>query len=46
MTEDFKISREDYFIAQLNVNTAKKICFLLAFSFIIYHSIIHLRFGE
>lgn len=46
MTDDFKQSKADYIIQQLNVQTAKKVCFLLAFSFIIYHSIIHFKYGE
>lgn len=46
MTEDFQLSKADYIIQQLNVQTAKKVCFLLAFSFIIYHSIIHYKYGN
>ncbi|CRL07468.1 CLUMA_CG020436, isoform A [Clunio marinus] len=46
MTDDFKLSKADYIIQQLNVETAKKACFLLAFSFIIYHSIIHFKYGN
>lgn len=46
MTDDFRISKADYIIQQLNVQTAKKVCFLLALSFIIYHSYIHYRYGK
>lgn len=46
MTDDFKISKADYIIQQLNVQTAKKVCFLLSFGFIIYHSIIHFKYGK
>lgn len=46
MSEDFKVSKADYIIQQLNVQTAKKVVFLLAFGFIIYHSLIHFRYGE
>lgn len=45
MTDEFRISKADYIIQQLNVQTAKKVCFLLALSFIIYHAIIHYRYG-
>lgn len=46
MTDDFRKSKADYIIQQLNVQTAKKVCFLLALSFIIYHSYIHYRYGK
>lgn len=46
MTDDFRISKAEYIIQQLNVQTAKKVCFLLAFGFIIYHSIIHFKYGK
>lgn len=45
MTEDFKVSKAEYIIQQLNVNTAKKVCFFLCLSFIFYHSLIHYRYG-
>lgn len=46
MTDDVKISKAEYIITQLNVNTAKKLCFLVAFFFILYHSIIHWKYGK
>ncbi|KAL7020418.1 hypothetical protein ACKWTF_011523 [Chironomus riparius] len=46
MSEDKRVSKADYIIAQLNVQSAKKLCFLVTFFFILYHSIIHLKFGN
>jgi N-acetylneuraminate 9-O-acetyltransferase len=46
MSEDVKLSKADYIITQLNVQTAKKLCFIVAFFFILYHSLIHLRYGN
>jgi N-acetylneuraminate 9-O-acetyltransferase len=46
MAEDTNVSKADYIIAQLNVNTAKKFGFLLAFIFIAYHLILHFKYGN
>lgn len=46
MTEGFKLSKAEYIIQQLNVQTAKKICFILALSFILYHSFLHFKYGK
>lgn len=46
MTDEPKLSKAEYIIQQLNVLTAKKIATLLAVSFILYHSLIHYRYGE
>lgn len=46
MADDARVSKADYIITQLNVQTAKKLCFLVAFFFILYHSIIHYKYGE
>lgn len=46
MADDTHVSKADYIITQLNVQTAKKLCFLVGFLFILYHSIIHWKYGE
>lgn len=45
-SDDFKISKADYIIQQLNVQTAKKATFLLAFCFIVFHTFLHFHFGK
>lgn len=46
MADDARISKADYIITQLNVQTAKKLCFLVAFFFILFFSVIHWKYGE
>lgn len=45
-SDDFKISKADAIIQQLNVQTAKKCAFLLGFCFIVFHTFLHLKFGN
>lgn len=38
-------SKAEYIIQQLNVNNAKKVALLMIIGFIIFHGLIHIRFG-
>lgn len=46
MGADGEQSRAEYIIQQLNATNAKKVALLLVLGFIVYHGLIHLRFGE
>lgn len=39
-------TKADYIIQQLNGVTAKKVAFLLAFFFILFHTFLHFKFGN
>lgn len=46
MADDTHVSKADYIITQLNVSTAKKFGLFVGFLFILYHSIIHWKYGK
>ena len=39
-------TKAEYIIQQLNATNAKKVALCLVIGFIVYHGIIHLRFGQ
>lgn len=39
-------SKAEYIIQQLNVSNAKKIALMMVLAFMVYHGLLHLRYGE
>lgn len=40
------VNKAEFYIQQLNVNNAKKVALCLVLGFILYHGLIHLRYGR
>lgn len=46
MINEERKSQAEYIIQQINVNNAKKIALLVVIGFIVYHGLIHIRYGK